>query len=641
MFRKMITILFSLILCVSLFPVSVKAEDETIKVGYYENEVFEEGASEGAVKKGYAYEYYRKLSEYTGWRYEYVYGSFGELYQKLVDGEIDLIAGLAYKEDRAQVISYPERPMGNETYNLVKYSDDDSITTDLETLNGKRIAVLDSAMVDVLKKYLEDNDVDAKIVTFKDHEMMFAAFDNREVDILAAEGDGAYGRDNAEVLCAFGASDYYICVSKKREDLLEELNDAQRELSIEEPNYISTLNAKYYSLSVSSRAYSDDEKEWLENHESLKIGFFKNYLPYSDLDKDGNPTGIIVDVIPEIFKSLNLNDLQFEYIAYESYDDMIKAVNDQEVDIIFPVGGGLYYSEESGIYQSNTVVSTSSDLIYKGEYSEESTRHFAINEKNRMQYYFVKTHFPDAEITYCDSPDECLKAVLENKVTCSILNGLRTKDILKNRKYAGLNSLQMTQSDDKSFGIKIGNEGLLKLVNRGINVVGTDYAQNQTYRYSEMLYAYTFEDMLADNAALFATIFLGVALMVIFFLAREGKRTRLQMEDKEKDRLLLEEKNVELEMSRDALSENNDIIADAGYGIWHIMMEEGKKPRMRVNAKMKEILGIESQELDEEETYDAWYSRIVEDELPSVTNFIKQMKDGVTSECTYRWNHPS
>ena len=55
-----------------------------------------EGAQEGKVKTGYAYEYYQKLSEYTGWQYEYVYGEFGDLYQQLLDGEY---AGLAGGED--------------------------------------------------------------------------------------------------------------------------------------------------------------------------------------------------------------------------------------------------------------------------------------------------------------------------------------------------------------------------------------------------------------------------------------------------------------------------------------------------------------------------------------------------------------
>ena len=132
--------------CLVLFlsaPVPAHAEEaRTVRVGYYENEVFQEGAREGAVKTGYAYEYYRKLAEYTGWKYEYVYGSFGDLYQMLLDGEIDLLAGLARKEDRIGLIGYPDAAMGHESYNLVKHEDDAEINADPETLEGKRIGVM-------------------------------------------------------------------------------------------------------------------------------------------------------------------------------------------------------------------------------------------------------------------------------------------------------------------------------------------------------------------------------------------------------------------------------------------------------------------------------------------------------------------
>ena len=197
-FSGTIKIIVAVILCVSaVFLCAVPASAEippkqpqTVKVGYYENEVFQEGASEGAIKNGYAYEYYMKLSEYTGWRYEYVYGDFNDLYQKLLDGEIDLLAGLAYKEDRDGLIGYPENIMGSETYSLVKHSSDESITADSQTLNGKKIAVLESAMVDALNKFLSANNVKAEVVKFSDYKELFAAFDKKETDLFAAEGDG-------------------------------------------------------------------------------------------------------------------------------------------------------------------------------------------------------------------------------------------------------------------------------------------------------------------------------------------------------------------------------------------------------------------------------------------------------------------
>ena len=109
-------------------------EPLTVRVGYYENEVFQEGAQDGLVKTGYAYEYSQKISEYTGWKYEYVYGGFGELYQMFLDGKIDLLAGLAYREERKDIVGYPSAIMGSESYYLVRHDTDTDITSDPATL---------------------------------------------------------------------------------------------------------------------------------------------------------------------------------------------------------------------------------------------------------------------------------------------------------------------------------------------------------------------------------------------------------------------------------------------------------------------------------------------------------------------------
>ena len=112
--------------------------------------------------------------------------------------------------------------------------------------------------------------------------------------------------------------------------------------------------------------------------------------------------------------------------------------------------------------------------------------------------------------------------------------------------------------------------------------------------------------------------------------------TQVRLEQK-----LQEEKARELEYSKQELADANDIISDAGFGMWHIMLEDGKQPRMRGNAKMKRLLGIEGQDLTEEEFYDAWYSRILPEEIPSVQKSVGEMLEGKLSENTYRWEHPT
>ena len=78
---------------------------------------------------------------------------------------------------------------------------------------------------------------------------------------------------------------------------------------------------------------------------------------------------------------------------------------------IFPVDGGLYYSEENDIYQSGTVVSSSTELVYSGEYSADKLTSFAVNENNRTHYYYIRSNYPDAEMVFYDSTDKCLRAI--------------------------------------------------------------------------------------------------------------------------------------------------------------------------------------------------------------------------------------
>ncbi|MBQ9367880.1 MAG: response regulator [Victivallales bacterium] len=527
-------------------------ENEPVRVGYYENEVFQEGAQPGSVKNGYAYEYYQKLSEYTGWRYEYVYGDFGDLYQMLLDGKIDFLAGLAWKEERKSLIGYPDSPMGNETYSLIKHKADEAITVNPTTLNAKRIGVLASAMEDSLREFLVKHGIQAEVVAYRDYEPLFQAFDRHDIDLLAAEGDGAHKRSNTELLCSFGASNYYLCVSKSRPDLLAKLNIAQTELSVNEPNYISFLRSKYYPVSISSRAFSASEKRWLSEHKGLWVGYLNNYLPYSASDARGNVTGMVKDFIPRMMERLGLEEVAVSFIGFDKYDEMIAGLGTGKIDVAFPVGGGLFYAEESGIFQSSAVVSAATELVYKGEYSENTVRHFAVNENNRMQAFFVKKHYPNAKITFYPSIYACLEAVSDGQVDCTTLNGLRANDILRNSRYSDLSLLQTTYNDDRCFGVKIGNEGLLKLVNRGINVLGADYAQNNAFHYTDQLYFYSFTDMLRDNMALFVSIILVVAALIIVFLVRDAKRSKREIQATETARKKLEEANAELAESQRA-----------------------------------------------------------------------------------------
>ena len=279
--------------------------------------------------------------------------------------------------------------------------------------------------------------------------------------------------------------------------------------------------------------FSTAEKQWLESHNTLRVGFFENYMPYSGKDKNGHVTGIVKDIVPEILASLRITSLKVTYSGYESYDAMVADILAGKIDVAFPVGRGSSYVKENELSRTIAVASTSTVLVYKGAYTEKTMAQFAINKDNRMQYNFIVKLFPDSKVTLLPSIDACLDAVVSGKASCTTLNGLRANYVLKSRRYKDLSLHQLGRNDDRFFGVGIGNDGLLQLLNRGLDAVGSDYAQNKSQHYKYALASYRLVDVFLDHLGLFVTLITVIAAVIIALLMRDIRRTRLRMAEKE------------------------------------------------------------------------------------------------------------
>ena len=76
--------LFLILFVFSFFSVFAASSDSalknrTVKVGYVQSTNFLEGENDFDHKSGYGYEYLQKIAAYTGWNYEYVYGTWIEI----------------------------------------------------------------------------------------------------------------------------------------------------------------------------------------------------------------------------------------------------------------------------------------------------------------------------------------------------------------------------------------------------------------------------------------------------------------------------------------------------------------------------------------------------------------------------------
>lgn len=546
---------------------ATEVSDKIVKVGYYENENFQEGASAGAVKSGYAYEYLQKIATYNGWRYEYIYGSWSDMYAAFINGEVDLLAGLGYSEERLDIMNYPNYPMGYESYYLFARADDTSISVDLNTLNGKKIGTIPGLLEKSVREWLENNEIDAEIVVYNDVMDRDLALNTGEIDAFIGESASVSYKSNTIPLLKIKNVDMYVCVAKDRPDLVKDLNIAQEYLDSKEPYYLNDLSKKYFSKNAISLQIANDEKLWLETHDyTITVGYMDNFLPYCGTDEFGNAIGIMEDVIEEAFSNIiSEKPIQFVYRPYHTTDEMIEATHSHEIEIMFPISNDIYFLEQNNLYHSVDVITSAMNLIYRDNPAEAEKGIFAINKNNQIQYNYVANYFPDNEVILFDTVEECLDAVATGKANGAILSGLRASVLLKQDDYALLSYLELPHNSVKCFGVSTAHKGILPLFNQALNSIEENSAVKYTLKYVNNSQDYSIAEFLRRHRALAIFIIMLLFTAVVIVIATDRVKTQkrnLYYEFAYKDELtkLLNRRAYEEELEKLNQSLPNDLI---------------------------------------------------------------------------------
>ena len=475
-------------------------QQKVVRVAYYPEVNWQEGAEEGRVKKGYCYEYYQRLAPYANWRYEYVYGSFPELYERFLRGEVDVFAGLSRTDGRIGSFLYPDLPMGQSGYIFLKRSSDSSITENPASFNGKRLGTVSGIVESSLRQFVKQQHIRAEVLAYDDTDAAVAALQEGTVDAVLGETSAeAITNYGLESFVSGGAKEFYLCVTAGREDLLQDLNRAQEELRQAMPFLTKQLSDKYFRRSNITATLTAGEKRWVAGHNTLRVGVLEGYMPFSGVDKHGMVTGIVKDIVPEMIKLLGLGGkLNVVYKSYGNFAAMADGLHRGEVDTIFPVFNDMWVAEQYGLAGSADVTSVSSDFVYAGEYTKEKEDRIAVVRGNYMQLAASRSIYPEAEIIFYDTVEDCLDAVKYGGVGGTLINGMRTYPLLRQGRYKMLNASPTSSISMLGFGVASGSADLLNLLNRGVSVLEEDYIMLNIRNYEQEMYEYTLADFFME-----------------------------------------------------------------------------------------------------------------------------------------------
>ena len=525
--RKSVCALLSLLLLLSaVLPVKAAAETAPVKlirVGSFED-TFNYCNEKGA-RKGYGYELLETLSGYTGWQFEYVTCDWSDCFEKLENGEIDIMGGISYTEDRAEEMLFSDEPMGEEKYYL--YADlscADISAADFKTLDGKKIGVVMGTEPEVmLTEWEEKHGIKTQHVNISNNEDVQQKLANHEIDCFVSLEESYWAELGISTITRVGKSSIYYVLNKDRPDLKEELDNAMHALDEEAPFYTADLCKKYFSLDYKP-ILTGEEKAWLKEHGAIRMGFLTSDRGVSTYDPaTGEITGTITDYIQFAADCLGNQELEFQLVGYDDKEAELNALKSGEIDMIFHFDQSPNLAEEYRLARTNTTWTANMMVVTNKQlFIENQVNRVAVPQNKISLTRYIAFYYPQWEIVDCDTQEDAIKLVKDGQADCFII-GVGSE--AKYSKNYGFYSVPLPNPANSCFAVKSGNRSLLSILNKTIKAMPTNMLTSSLAMHKSSSRKVTLSEFIKDNffmVLLVSSIAVAAILLTILKLLRKA-----------------------------------------------------------------------------------------------------------------------
>ena len=173
---------------------------------------------------------------------------------------------------------------------------------------------------------------------------------NHEIDCFASLEESIWSEQGIASVTTIGKSGIYFAINKERSDIKTELDYAMRQLEQDSPFFKADLYKKYFTLDY-KQILTGKEKSWVEEHGDIKIGFLNNDQAIFSMDEEtGKLTGMLAEYISYAKDCLGNQTLEFNIREYDDYNEMLQALQDYKIDMIFYAGRNPDLAEKKAIH---------------------------------------------------------------------------------------------------------------------------------------------------------------------------------------------------------------------------------------------------------------------------------------------------
>ena len=517
---------------------------QTIRVGSFEDTF--DYVDEYGVRRGFGYELMQALAGYTGWKFEYVKCDWSNCFDKLENGEIDIMGDISYTDEREQKMLYSAEPMGEENYILyADLSDTDVVTSDFRSMDGKRVGVLLGTEPEVmLTEWEKKNGIHTEHVNVYNNDDVEKKLADHEIDCFVSLEESFWSEQGISSVTTVGKSGIYFVINKERSDIKAELDWAMRQLEQDSPFFRSDLYKKYFALDY-SQSLTGKEKAWLEEHGSIRIGFMDNAPSVFFMDEETSRlTGTLSEYISYAVDCLGNQTLKLDIQAYENYEEMLQALQDHEIDMIYYVGRNPDFAEKHGFTLTNAAWTYSLMAVTDEQHFKENEVYtVAVPRKNEALKQHIAFSYPQWRLVTYDSLPDATDMLMNEKADCFLMG---TSKALKYDNRRDFKSIPLTKTMEACFAVRNGEGTLLTILNKTLKTMPSDMLMSALAIYDSRADKVTFSDFIKDNlpvvfltSGIFTFSIIGVVLVLLRKARKAEASAKLAADDTQKlnDRL--------------------------------------------------------------------------------------------------------
>ena len=500
-------------------------QPQTIRVGSFEDTF--NYVDKNGVRRGYGYELMQALSGYTGWKFEYVKCDWSNCFDKLENGEIDIMGDISYTDERAQKMLFSDEPMCEEKYILyADLSHTDIGTSDFKAMDGKRVGVLMGTEPEImLREWENKNGIHTKHVNVNNDDDVEKKLANHEIDCFVSLEESIWSEQGISSVTTIGKSGIYFAINKERSDIKTKMDHAMRQLEQDSPFFKADLYKKYFTLDY-KQSLTGKEKSWVEEHGGIKIGFLNNDQAIFSMDEEtGKLTGMLAEYISYAKDCLGNQTLEFNICEYDDYNEMLQALQNHEIDMIFYAGRNPDLAEKKGYTLTNTAWTYSLMAVTDEKYfNEDKSYTVAVPKEQEALKQHIAFSYPRWKLVDYDSFADAADMVMNEKADCFLMG---TSQALKYDNERDFKSVPLTKTMEACFAVREGEGILLSILNKTLKDMPSDMLTSALAIYDSTADKVTFYDFVKDNMLAFfvtAGVFVLIIIGIILVLLRKARK---------------------------------------------------------------------------------------------------------------------